>query len=135
MPYGNLTAGSAESDEENADMDNNKPEYPQRGAAKGRCPRRRGEQGKRWTRSCGAPAAIPVDPESKSWSDNDEISGDQLPFRAERPAGLHWPDSVEPNQEVQFFNLFLSPAMIQKIVDNANEHAWLRIRHFSSYAA
>ena len=68
----------------------------------------------------------------KGWNDHD-VAPTLPAFIPSRPAGAYFPDNFQPANELDFFELFFTPAVLQDIVDNTNGYAAAQILAKPSY--
>ena len=70
----------------------------------------------------------------RHWETVDDYDIPVFTFTPCRPAGLQLPDNFQPSESIDFFSLFFSDDVLEKIVEFTNVYAWGKIDEKHSYA-
>ena len=88
----------------------------------------------RQPRGGGTPHAAAANVGYSQWGNPDNHDVPEFQFSPTRPAGLHLPDDFEATCELDFFKLFMSDEVFDKITQYTNDYAWMHIISKPSYA-
>ena len=73
--------------------------------------------------------------QGNGWDTPDNaVSGNAPEFNPARDAGMHLPDDIACTCELDFFSLFFTDDVFQKLADSTNLYAWQHIEKFPYYA-
>ena len=108
-----------------------------RGASRGRG-RGRGRGRARGHGRGSTTTAVGADnhPQLGGWTDEDSAGGDPPTFTPVRPAGIHLPGDfiiTKDHEELDFFQLFFSQQVLERIANATNEYAWRHIVDTPAY--